>query len=348
MTLVMHRKTMQFIKKYLTAQRKQLLIKSLKIGLAIFIIAYLFRHGLLRKETFLKLFKTENLLFIFLSGISFTIAQMLSATRLVLLLRTINIPLQFLPAFKLIIIGNFFNTFIPGTVGGDVVKGLFLIKKEETNKGKSVGIIIMDRILGLVALICMGVASLVYLLYQGNSVLSAHLNEIHFVLSVISIILFLLVACCLLAKSRRFRKKVKDIGAAIFGEGVLYYSIIGFGNLTRDWRTLWKALIASFFIQLLSLVGLLIICNIVSEVLPDAITLIAAFSIIILMGVIPITPGNIGWTEFVASLIMSAISSNAGAEIFLYWRIVTVLCSLPGGLLYLNYGADLVPRNRAV
>lgn len=335
---------MPFSLKNLIAQRKQLLIKFIKIGLAIFIITYLFRHGLLTKETFLKLFKTENLIFIFLSGVAFILAQMLSAARLVLLLKSIKVPFQFLPAFKLVIIGNFFNSFIPGTVGGDIVKGLFLIKKEETNKGKSVGIIIMDRVLGLVALICMGVASLIYLMYQNDSILSAHLNEIHLVLSVIGVIFLLFGMCFILAKSHRFRKSVKNIAASIFGEGILYHSIVGFGNLTKDWRTLWKALIASFFIQLLSLVGLLIICNMVSVVLPDAITLIAAFSIIILMGVIPITPGNIGWTEFVASFVLSAISSNAGAEIFFYWRIVTVLCSLPGGLLYFNYSADIGPQ----
>lgn len=335
---------MQFIQNYLTVQRKQLLIKFIKIGLAIFIITYLFGYGLLTKETFLKLFKTENLLFILLSGISFIFAQMLSAVRLALLLNTIKVHLQFWPAFRLIMIGNFFNTFVPGTVGGDIVKGLFLIKKEETDKGKSVGIIVMDRILGLIALICIGIASLVYLMYQKSSTLSTHLNEIHLVLSVAGVIFTLLGACFLVAKSYRFRKGIKNVAAAAFGEGILYHSIIGFGNLIKDWRTLWKALAASFFIHLLSLAGLLIICNIVFVDLPDIITLMAAFTIIILMGLLPMTPGNIGWTEFIASMVLSSISSNAGAEIFFYWRIVTLLCSLPGALLYFNYGADMAPQ----
>jgi len=65
------------------------------------------------------------------------------------------------------------------------------------------------------------------------------------------------------------------------------------------------------------------------------IALVAVSSIVMLLGVIPVTPGNIGWTELLATFGWSTIGSQGGAEIFLSWRITTVICSLLGGFFYL-------------
>jgi hypothetical protein len=69
--------------------------------------------------------------------------------------------------------------------------------------------------------------------------------------------------------------------------------------------------------------------------MPDMIALVAISSIVMLLGVIPVTPGNISWTELLATFGWSAVGSRGGAEIFLSWRIITVICSLLGGLFYL-------------
>ena len=92
----------------------------------------------------------------------------------------------------------------------------------------------------------------------------------------------------------------------------------------------------SILIQLCSLAGLLILGNIVAEGLRDVIPLVTVSTIVILVSVIPVTPGNLGWTELIAALGWSAAGSNAGATIFLNWRIVTIICSLPWGLVFLS------------
>jgi uncharacterized membrane protein YbhN (UPF0104 family) len=72
-----------------------------------------------------------------------------------------------------------------------------------------------------------------------------------------------------------------------------------------------------------------------SKDMPGFITLLAVSSIVMLFGIIPVTPGNIGWIELIAAFGWSAVGSDAGAEIFLYWRVVTVCCSLPGLYLFM-------------
>lgn len=329
---------MQFVINHKKTQVKQHLATFLKISIAILAISYLFRSDWLTKESFIKLFRTDNIPFIIFSCLFFISAQILCASRLVLLLKTIDFNLPFLKGFKLIMIGNFFNTIIPGMVGGDFVKGFFLIKSEESKRGKSSGIIIMDRALGLIALTFIGSVSLIYLLQQNNASLSSYRHELYIVLGVIGFLSALSGAFFVFGRNNRVRKKMREIITAIFRKSFFYYLTEGLGALARNHRILICSLAISILIQLLSLAGLLILSNILHETLPDVTTLTAVSSLIILLNVIPVTPGNIGWTELIAAFGWSAVGSNAGAEIFFYWRIVTVLCSLPGSLLYLTYG----------
>ena len=55
--------------------------------------------------------------------------------------------------FSLYMIGSFFNTFLPGLIGGDAVKGFYLYK--ETGKGSlTLASIFMDRYIGFVVTDC--------------------------------------------------------------------------------------------------------------------------------------------------------------------------------------------------
>lgn len=324
----------------MTTQRKQFIVKLLKVVIAIYVVFYLFRSGLLTKESFLQLFTIKNIPRLFFSGLFFIIAQMLSASRLVLLLKAIQFTVRFFSAFKLVMIGNVFNAVIPGTVGGDFVKGIILVNKEKTDKGKSLGIIIMDRAMGLIALIFIGGGSLIYLLQQHNATLAVHRNEMYIALSGIGVTILLSGVSLVFARNHRFRKKVKNILSAGLKKSIFYYLIEGFGTLAKNRSVLVGAFLISILIQLFSLVGILMLSSIVPGASQGSVTLLAVFSIIILLSVVPVTPGNIGWTELIASFGLSVVGSNAGAEIFIYWRIVTVFCSLPGVLFYLTVSAE--------
>ena len=86
----------------------------------------------------------------FLSAIALCIfAQFVSTIRWKLLLPD-GVGLRKL--VFLCMIGSFFNTFLPGVIGGDAVKGLYLYRV--TGKGSlSLASIFMDRYIGFAALI---------------------------------------------------------------------------------------------------------------------------------------------------------------------------------------------------
>jgi uncharacterized membrane protein YbhN (UPF0104 family) len=90
-----------------------------------------------------------------LSALVYLFIIYLSARRLSLLLDK-QYPLS--RVFSLCLIGSFFNTLLPGAIGGDAVKAYYLYK--DTKKGgSSIGAVFMDRYIGFVALLTMGLVS---------------------------------------------------------------------------------------------------------------------------------------------------------------------------------------------
>jgi uncharacterized protein (TIRG00374 family) len=317
-----------FIKKYI--------ILFVKLSITIVMFWYLFHSGFLTKESILTLFKLKTFPFVILAGLTFIVSLILSATRLMILLKMIDFHLRFFQSFKLTLIGFFFNLVLPGVVGGDFVKGFYLIKCEKHSKGRSTGIVLVDRMLGVFALMVIGFISIIYFWRQYSFRLNAYYHKLFvLVVVVIGFIISLFVAFLVFGNSNTIRKKLKVFFTVIFRKSIFYNIIDSVGILAKYPQTLLCSFILSLLIHLSTLIGLLILGNMVDASLPNSFTLMAIFSLILLFGIIPVTPGNVGWTELLASHSLLAVGSGAGAEIFLYWRIITALCSLPGGLLYL-------------
>jgi uncharacterized protein (TIRG00374 family) len=318
---------MRHFKKYLTS--------VFKIGIAFILIWYLFKSGRLRSESLLRLSHLDSLAFLILSGLAFFSSQVLSSVRMIFLLKIVEIKLSLTSSFKLTMIGNFFNMAIPGTVGGDIVKGIYLAKNEETYKGRSSGIVIIDRVAGLLALLLIGFISTLYLSKKYRSTLIPYQYELWSILAVSIVVLGLFISFIMIGKNEPVRKRLREIGFKIFRQGFFYNMMEGFGAVTKKRRYLIYAFLISIVVQGISLAGLLNLVNLTDEVMPDMISLIAVSSIVMLLGIIPVTPGNVGWTELLATFGWSAVGSRGGGEIFLSWRIITVICSLLGGIFYL-------------
>ena len=50
-------------------------------------------------------------------------------------------------------VGVFYNTFLPGSVGGDLLKAYFIAKEHPERKARAIATVIADRALGLFGLI---------------------------------------------------------------------------------------------------------------------------------------------------------------------------------------------------
>lgn len=82
----------------------------------------------------------------------YALAVLLTLLRWHLLVRALDLPLRLVDALRYGLIGIFFNTFLPGAVGGDIIKAAALARTQ-TRRTAAVATVLMDRVLGLLALV---------------------------------------------------------------------------------------------------------------------------------------------------------------------------------------------------
>jgi uncharacterized protein (TIRG00374 family) len=92
-------------------------------------------------------------------GLAFLVcfsAIILTFYRWYLLVWALNFPFTFRDALRLGFLGYLFNYVSPGAVGGDLVKAVLMVREQKERRMVAVATILLDRILGLLALLIVG------------------------------------------------------------------------------------------------------------------------------------------------------------------------------------------------
>lgn len=90
--------------------------------------------------------------FLLAAAVIFTASTALTLLRWYLLVRALDLPLRRLDALRFGMVGIFFNTFLPGSVGGDIIKAAALARGQ-ARRTAAVATVIMDRLIALWALV---------------------------------------------------------------------------------------------------------------------------------------------------------------------------------------------------
>lgn len=90
--------------------------------------------------------------YLLLAAGAFLLALLITFIRWFYLVRAQGLPFRFSDALRLGLVGFFFNTFLPGSVGGDIVKAAFLAR-EQSRRTVAVATVLMDRAIALWGLI---------------------------------------------------------------------------------------------------------------------------------------------------------------------------------------------------
>jgi uncharacterized membrane protein YbhN (UPF0104 family) len=130
---------------------KKVVLTILQIAVTLGMLWFVFRDPAKRAEMVHALGHARPLWL--LAGIAaYGVVELLSAVRWQWLLRVQKIQLSWARVLLLTIIGVFFNFFIPGGTGGDVVKIFYLLKETPGQRALALLSVLVDRILGLLGL----------------------------------------------------------------------------------------------------------------------------------------------------------------------------------------------------
>jgi len=236
--------------------------------------------------------------------------------------------------FSIYMIGSFFNTYMPGTIGGDAVKAYYLNKEllaskttpslqEQPSLILAIASIFMDRYIGLAALLSLGVAAFPFGI--------RHLEKASSGWPVIWIIpataVIFAAASILIFKFR-------------VGERLKY--LLKFYNYFRLYSSkrglIARAFIYSIVVQLLGILSVYIIARGLSLDAPFLL-LIIFLPIIILVSSLPISISGIGLREgsFILLLGSIRIPAEKSLTFSIIWYLSVFVAGVWGLIEYLRF-----------
>ncbi len=222
---------------------------------------------------------------------------------------------------SLYMIGSFFSSFLPGVIGGDVVKAYYL-NKDAKKISITLGSVFMDRYLGYVSLVLIGIIAFPFSLrFFGESPYRWAMPAI-FAAFVIGSFLFFG-----LKLGRRF-KTVSE-------------SYDYFGTLGSRPAVIIKAVLISGLIQFSGFFAVSILAAAMGVQVP-LLTLLVFLPIIITITSMPISISGLGVREgaFVVLLGLIGVRPEAATSLSLSWFFSSFIGSLPGLVAYMRHTSD--------
>src|SRR3954464_16044865 len=130
---------------------KRILLTILQIAVTVAMLCWVF-HDPGQRAKMWEALQKANYWWVGGAIIAYVIVEFSAAVRWQILLRVQKINLSLSRVSGLFIIGMFYNQFLPGGTGGDIVKSYLLLKETDKKAGALLAVV-FDRLIGLVALV---------------------------------------------------------------------------------------------------------------------------------------------------------------------------------------------------
>ena len=311
---------------------KKTLLTVLQIAVTIGLLWWVF-HDPERRREMLDAAKLANVWWLAAGALVFFLCTIVATARWKILLAVQDINMTWLRTWQLFMIGMFFNLFMLGSTGGDVVKMFLTMREARNNKAAALLSVFMDRVIGMLALIFLSVGFL-YFRYdllnhaEGSSTL---LNLLLWLMAAALLIIVGMFAVSALGwvhylpQWTPLRGRIVEISAACH----MY---------AKGWRlTIWAFLIS---FPLFGMFFTTFYCA--ARAFTDQLGIVDIFSVMPIVAVItaiPISVSGIGLREslFVSLLAPFGVAAAIATLISVTGFLINTLGSLAGGLVFLFY-----------
>ncbi|MGH7917178.1 MAG: lysylphosphatidylglycerol synthase transmembrane domain-containing protein [Candidatus Binataceae bacterium] len=287
---------------------------ALRVGLGLCVIGLLLWHY--NARPILRTLEGERAGCFTLAIIIYLLGQALSAFRWQLLARMNSIRGRYAEFFSYTYIGMFTNLFVPGLIGGDAARAIYLGRRHQ-KMGPAVASVIADRAIGLLGLFWLGSACVMIL----GRVFSPSVFYSAMAIGVLTVIGWL--ALPLIARL------LGTVGGRIgnFARPVLPY-------LRRPFKLI-PAILLSLVLQLmLALAQYVLAIGLGLNISPLLFT--ACVPIANLLASLPITFNGLGVREtaYLVLLGMAGVSNEHAIALGLLWFASTMIAGLSGAVVF--------------
>src|SRR3979411_1071127 len=131
---------------------KKILITILQLAVTITLLWWVF-HDHEQRDKMNQALHAADYRWLGAAILAYILVEISAAMRWQILLRVQGIRLNFFRLAGLFLIGMFYNQFLPGGTGGDIIKSYLLLKETAHHKAGALLAVVFDRLIGLVALV---------------------------------------------------------------------------------------------------------------------------------------------------------------------------------------------------
>jgi uncharacterized protein (TIRG00374 family) len=286
---------------------------------------------------------------LFISALVCALSMIITFYRWFLLVRALNLPFTFHDALRLGLIGYYFNTFLPGSVGGDILKAAFIAREQKGRRTAAVATVLIDRVVGLWALVWL-VAILGVAFWLADSPIFHDTAKLHagerlqalvvysVAIAVASVFVWGLLGLLPERRAQRFAGRLESVPRA--GH-----------SLAEMWRAVWmyrqqsKAVFASIGLSLVSHTGFVLTFFYAVQTFPAEpgdLPSLTEHCLIVPVGLtvqaLSPTPGGAGFGELGFGGMYNLIGYKfaKGVEGSLVQRVVSWVLGLVGLIVYLR------------
>lgn len=131
---------------------KKVLVTLFQLAVTIALLFYVYHDANKRREMWQALGRAKYY-WVAAGILAYAVVEMAAALRWHVLLKVQGIHLSIPRLSGLFLIGMFYNQFLPGGTGGDIIKSYLLLKETPDRKAGALLAVVFDRFIGLVALV---------------------------------------------------------------------------------------------------------------------------------------------------------------------------------------------------
>jgi uncharacterized protein (TIRG00374 family) len=312
---------------------KKILVTLFQLSVTIALLYWVY-HDPTKRAQMAEALRNAHVSWVAFGILAYVVVEIAAAFRWHVLLKVQGIHLSFWRLSGLFLIGMFYNQFLPGGTGGDIIKSYFLLKETPDKKAGALLAVVFDRFIGLVALIAI-TGALISLRYDFLSKTTETRWLLRFLLVLLGASILGLLSTFVISGFNLFhslpqrfpgREKLIEISAAYH----LY---------ARHWRATLVAFGASIVAHLATFATFL--C--VAYSLRANVKIVDFFAVMPIertISAMPISFAGIGWREKVLQIMLHSLCGVPEATAILIGSLsflLVLICCLPGAIVYFFY-----------
>lgn len=312
---------------------KKILVTVFQLAVTIALLYWVY-HDPNRRAQMAEALRHARYSWVVIGILAYVIVEIAAAFRWHVLLKVQGIHLSFWRLSGLFLIGMFYNQFLPGGTGGDIIKSYYLLKETPDKKAGALLAVVFDRIIGLVALVAI-TGTLIGLRYDFLSQTTETRQLLWILLVVLGVSIAGLLTTFVITGFKLFhslplrfpgREKLIEISAAYH----LY---------ARHWRATLVAFGSSIVAHLATFATFLS----VAYSLRANVKILDFFAVMPIertISAMPISFAGIGWREKVLQIMLHGVCGVSEATAILVGSLsflIILICCLPGAIVYFFY-----------